>query len=70
MTEFMTSREHAAYHAAMALSEAMQQVVKRCSQDFPTETPVEIINRVQDVKNFAENALKMTAEAIDMAGSR
>lgn len=66
----LSNREHASYHAAMALSEAMQEVVRRCSADFPTETPIEVIERVQGVRMFAAGALKMTEEAIDMAGRR
>jgi len=54
----------------MCLAEAMNEVVRRCSQDFPTETPVEIIKRQQGVRAFAQNALDITADAIDRAGSR
>lgn len=72
MTEFQETslREHASYHAAMCLAEAMSEVVRRCSRDFPTETPAEVIIRVQEVRNFAQGALNMTEEAIDMAGKR
>jgi hypothetical protein len=66
----LETREHAAYHAAMCLSEAMQEVVRRCSQDFPTETPIEVIERMQAVRDFAKGALTMTNEAIDIAGRR
>ncbi len=66
----LSEREHAGYHAAMCLAEAMSEVVRRCSQDFPTETPVEIVERQQGIRAFAQNALDITETAIDRAGRR